>query len=60
MRVVECPVCGQMFMLAPCNIYKVTIKGKVKHLCSYSCMRKLEREKEAKKTPKEVKQDADR
>lgn len=59
MRFKVCPVCGKEFILAPCNIYKLTIDGKIKHLCSWNCMRKLEREKEANKKPKEEKIYAD-
>lgn len=53
MRFVDCYVCGKTFILAPKNIYRVTVNGKVKHLCGWNCLRKLEREKEAKKKSKE-------
>lgn len=53
MKTRKCFVCGKEFILAPENIFKVLIEGKVKHLCGWNCLRKLEREKEAKKKPKE-------
>ena len=53
MAVRKCPICGKEFTLAPCHIYKATVNGRVKPLCSYSCVRKLEKEREAKKKPKE-------
>lgn len=53
MRVVKCFICGKDFIVAPCNLYRAVIEGKVKHFCSYSCFREYEREKEAKKKPKE-------
>lgn len=52
MELVKCFVCGKEFIPAPENVYKASIKGKVKHLCSWSCLRKLQREKEAKKKSK--------
>ena len=53
MRVRKCPVCGKEFILSAENIYKARIKGEVKHLCSWGCVRELEREKEAEKKSKE-------
>lgn len=44
-----CAVCGKYFIIPPENVYKRVIKGEVKNLCSYSCMRKVDRENEAKK-----------
>lgn len=35
-----CPVCGKWFIKPVENIYKVKIRGKLKHCCSYSCWRK--------------------
>ena len=48
MRFRKCFVCGKEFILAPENIYKVRIKGRVRHLCSWGCLRVLEKQKEAK------------
>ena len=52
MAIKKCYVCGTEFTLAPCHIYKATVEGRVKHLCSYGCLRKLQKEKEAKKADK--------
>lgn len=48
-----CAVCGKYFIIAPENIYKVTIKGKVMHLCSWSCLVQHRKEREEKKKRKE-------
>lgn len=53
MRIRKCFVCGKIFVLAPENIYKVRIKGRIKHLCGWNCLMKLEREREAEKKSKE-------
>ena len=53
MELVRCPMCGKSFIPAPEHIYKAPIKGRVKYLCGWNCLRKLEREKEAKKKLKE-------
>ena len=61
MKELRCPVCDKEFILAPKNIYKAYIGGKVRNLCGWNCMREAEREQEAKKRKsKERKQDADR
>lgn len=49
MEAVKCPVCGKEFIPATENIYKASIKGRTKHLCSWTCYRKIQRAKEAKK-----------
>lgn len=36
----KCPKCGKTFIKPVENIYRLTIKGKTKHYCSYSCWRK--------------------
>ena len=54
------PVCGKEFIQAPENIYKITVHGRVKHLCSWSCLRAHEREKEAGKRVKEAKRNENR
>lgn len=43
-----CYVCGKTFILAPENIYKAHVGGKVKHLCGWNCLRALEKKKAAK------------
>lgn len=53
MKFVKCFVCGKEFILPPENVYKVNIKGRDQHLCSWSCLRSFQRAKEAKKKPKE-------
>lgn len=60
MIVEKCPICGKSFVPAPYHIYKASIKGRVKNLCGWNCLRKLERERETNKKPKEEKQNADR
>ena len=42
-----CPVCGKTFILKPLNIYKLYVKGELKHFCSYTCYRVVQRKKEA-------------
>lgn len=54
----KCPICGKGFIPAPLHIFKATIKGRVKYLCGWNCLRELERKKDAKKKRKEAK-DAD-
>lgn len=46
MRVKTCIVCGKEFILSAENIYKVRIRGRVKHMCSWTCVRSYEKEKE--------------
>lgn len=40
----KCPICGKMFCPAPLHAYKV----KRVNVCSWGCVRKYEKEKEAK------------
>lgn len=50
-----CPVCGKRFLLPVSNLYKLTIRGKVEHYCSYTCYMAKKREKEgSKKSSTEV------
>ena len=48
-RDVICPICKKEFILPPETVYRLSIKGKVYHYCSYTCFRvdqkKLERSK---------------
>jgi YHS domain-containing protein len=49
----ECPICGKTFYPAPEHLYKLVIKGKTYHYCSYTCYRvdqkKLERKTKSKR-----------
>lgn len=47
-----CPICGEMFILPPQNVYKLTIKGVILHYCSYTCFRKAQKRKERNKKRK--------
>lgn len=40
----ECPVCGKMFTPAPEHALKIGEAFSSKKVCSYSCMRKWEKE----------------
>ena len=42
----KCPVCGKMFILPVENIYKLKIKEKTYHYCSYTCFRTIQKELE--------------
>ena len=53
MAIRKCHICGKEFLLAPCNLYKARVNGRVKQFCSYHCFRELQKEKEAKKAHKE-------
>ena len=55
MEPIKCYVCGKLFIKALCNIFKATVNGHVKHFCGWNCLRALEKEKEAEKNSKEVK-----
>ena len=35
-----CPKCGKKFIKPVENVYNLTVKGRLKHYCSYSCWRK--------------------
>ena len=52
-----CPICGKKFVPAPEHAWKIgsyntytaeSDDGRRKHVCSYSCMRKWEKEQEEK------------
>lgn len=45
---VKCPVCGKSFIPAPENVFRTTIRGRVKHLCSWKCFRKQEKKQSSK------------
>lgn len=44
-----CPVCENTFIKPVSNTYKLKIKDKTFHYCSYTCYRKVQKEKEEKK-----------
>ena len=46
MVIKKCYMCGKEFISAPLTIYKEKVEGKVKHFCSYACLRKLDKERE--------------
>ena len=35
---IACPICGKKFIPAPEHVYRRTVKGKMRYLCSYHCM----------------------
>lgn len=39
-RYIKCPVCKKHFIKPPENVYKITVGGKQRHYCSYTCWRK--------------------
>ena len=39
----ECPACGKRFLVPACNLYKLTVEGKVAHCCSYGCYREMQK-----------------
>lgn len=39
-RMSKCDVCSKEFIEAPASIYKIKVKDKVQHCCSYHCYRK--------------------
>ena len=50
-KLLECPVCGHAFIERPQWAYKIKTKGSNTHLvCSYTCMRKVQKKQEATKT----------
>ena len=50
-----CPICGKEFIL-PCeNVYKLIIKGRTKHYCSYTCYRVAQKEIEGAKKYRSMK-----
>lgn len=49
-REVHCPVCGKYFLVPPLNVYKLANrKGDLSHYCSYTCFRKVQKEREKDK-----------
>lgn len=50
-RPIECPICGKKFIPAPEHYWKIgnyKLNTRTDDVCSYSCMRKWEKEQEAK------------
>ena len=43
----QCPVCGRCYVPAPFHSYKAVIKYREQKVCSYTCMMKAVRQKEA-------------
>lgn len=41
----KCPICGKNFIAAPYHQWKIGYYKRPKLVCSYSCMRKWEKEK---------------
>lgn len=37
----KCSICDKEFIEAPESIYRMSVKGKSLHACSYSCWNKL-------------------
>lgn len=55
----KCPVCGKEFQPAPFHALRIGTEWRGKPVCSYSCMRKWEREQEEKeKARKEARRKA--
>ena len=50
---IKCPICGKNFIIPPENIYKFTVNGKLQHYCSYTCYRKVQKERESGKIYKQ-------
>lgn len=44
----KCPVCGKLFFPTPLWVYKLTVKGKLKYFCSYTCYRKIQTQQPSK------------
>lgn len=40
----RCPVCKKIFYSTPVHAYKIQVKNVKKKVCSYSCVRKWEKE----------------
>lgn len=50
----ECPICGKKFIPASQHYWKISrgeydMETRTKNVCSYSCMRKWEKQQEAKR-----------
>ena len=43
---VKCPICGKTFYPYPSHAYKIKNKGWTRFVCTWSCLRKHEKEKE--------------
>lgn len=53
-RIETCPICSKKFIPAPEHYWKIgtgeyDMDTRIKNVCSYSCMRKWERQQEAKR-----------
>ena len=53
MRFRKCCVCGREFPLQSESVYKLIVKRRVKHICSWGCKRVLERKLEEEKAKEE-------
>lgn len=57
---IECPICGKNFIPAPEHYWQIGNYGletRGVYVCSYSCMRKWEKEQEAKIKSKQRKRE---
>lgn len=36
-REVNCPICGKRFIPAPEHVFRRTVNGKLRYICSYHC-----------------------
>jgi hypothetical protein len=52
MRTAKCPICGKEFIVAPYNVYKLTVDDRIYNYCGYTCFRVAQREEERKLTEK--------
>lgn len=48
-NLMNCPVCGKLFVPAPMHVYKVGGLKRGNLVCSWGCVRASEKAKEAKK-----------
>lgn len=51
-KMVKCSVCGKDYVYNHMSIYKIKVGDSVKNCCSYTCYRKLQKEKENSKQAK--------
>lgn len=49
-----CPVCGKNFIFHDYWAYKITYGTRVESFCSWTCMRKVEKEREQQKKRKKA------
>lgn len=42
---IACPICGKKFIPAAEHVYRRTVKGKMRYLCSYHCMLEYDKNK---------------